>query len=56
MNRYSYVCGYYGSTAHCRAMAALQFLGPIHSRQDALDEELARRRAATFTRDNTNTE
>jgi hypothetical protein len=33
-----------------------QFLNPIHSRQDTFDGGLARRKAATCTQNNTNTE
>jgi hypothetical protein len=33
-----------------------QFLDPIHSRQDSLDGGSARRKAATCTQDNTDTE
>jgi hypothetical protein len=33
-----------------------QFLNPIHNRQDCLDGGSARRKAATYTQNNTNTE
>jgi hypothetical protein len=33
-----------------------QFLNPIHSRQDSLDGGSARRKAATYIQNNTNTE
>jgi hypothetical protein len=36
--------------------AVFQFLNPIHRRYDSLDVRSACRKAATYTRDNTNTE
>jgi hypothetical protein len=42
LNRF-YYCYYYsycGSTAFCWALVAFQFLDPIHSQQDFLDEDL----------------
>jgi hypothetical protein len=45
----------YGSTALCWALAAFQFLDPIHSRQDSLDGGSARRKASNYIQ-NTNTE
>jgi hypothetical protein len=33
-----------------------QFLDPVHSRQDSLDGESARRKTATYTQNNTSTE
>jgi hypothetical protein len=33
-----------------------QFLDRIHSREDSLDEGSARRKASTYTQNNTNTE
>jgi hypothetical protein len=33
-----------------------QFLKPIHSRQDSLDRGSGRRKAATYTQNNINTE
>jgi hypothetical protein len=36
-------------------LVALQFLNPIHSQQDSFDGGSARRKAATFTQNNTNT-
>jgi hypothetical protein len=47
---------YYGSTALCWAFAAFffQFLDPIHSQYDSLDGESAHRKAANYTRNNTN--
>jgi hypothetical protein len=47
----------YGYTAVCWTLAAFfQFLDPIHSRYDSLDGGSARRKAATYTQNNTNTE
>jgi hypothetical protein len=46
----------YGSTALCWALVAFQFFNPIHSRKDSLDGGSARRKAATYTQNNTNTE
>jgi hypothetical protein len=40
----------------CWNLAAFSFLNPIHSRQDSLDGGSARRKAATYTQINTNTE
>jgi hypothetical protein len=39
-----------------RPWPLFQFRNPIHSRQDSLDGESARRKAATYTQDGTNTE
>jgi hypothetical protein len=40
----------------CWALVAFQFRNPIRSRQDFLDGRSARRKAATYTQNNTNTE
>jgi hypothetical protein len=40
----------------CRTLTDFQFLNPIHSPQDSLDEGSARRKATTYTHNNTNTE
>jgi hypothetical protein len=47
---------YYGSTALCCALAVSSVFNPIHSRLDSLDGESARRKASTYTQNNTNTE
>jgi hypothetical protein len=39
---------YYGSTALCWALAAFQFLDPIHNRQDSLGGGSATRKASTY--------
>jgi hypothetical protein len=47
---------YYGSTALCWTLAAFQSLNHIHIWYDSLDGGSARRKAFTYTQDNTNTE
>jgi hypothetical protein len=47
---------YYGSTAICWVLADFQFLDPIRSRQDSLVGGSARRKAATYIQNDTNTE
>jgi hypothetical protein len=46
----------YGYRALCWALSAFQFPKPTPSRYDSLDRGPARRKAATFTQHNTNTE
>jgi hypothetical protein len=46
----------YGSTALCWTLADFQFLNPIHSRQHSPDAGSTRRKAATYTQNNTNIE
>jgi hypothetical protein len=48
---------YYGSTAFCWTLGArYQFHDPIHSQYDSLDRGSARRKAATHTQNNTQTQ
>jgi hypothetical protein len=44
----------YGSKAISGPWSLFQFLNPIHSQQDSLDGGSARRKAATYTQNNTN--
>jgi hypothetical protein len=46
----------YDSTALCWAFVAFQLRNPMHSLWDSLDGESARRKAYTYTQNNTNTE
>jgi hypothetical protein len=46
----------YGSTALCWMLAAFQILNPVHSRYYSLEGRSARRQAATYTQNNTDTE
>jgi hypothetical protein len=46
----------YGSIVLCWTLAVFQIINPIHSLYVSLNGESARRKAATYTQNNTNTE